>query len=643
VDDGDENAPTFNITANDGEADSNTIAGTVNFTNVNDAPVLTEVELTVSEGGTAVLAAADFGITDPDDTSFTYTVSGVTGGVFQVNGVNATSFTSANLLDGLVTFVDDGDENAPTFNITANDGEADSNTIAGTVNFTNVNDAPTAVADVGSAGENETKSFDVLANDTDPDAGDTKALVSIGTVTVTSANGAVSGINAAGAFSIVGGQIQFSPGALFDALGAGQTATVTINYTMEDGQNAASSSTLTLTVNGANDAPITVNDTVITNVGTGTAFIIPERALLANDTDAEGSALDVNSVTANSTGTAVHTAGTGTAGFVTFNDSAPLGGSFTYTATDNVTAGASATVSVNQLSGSTLTGSSANEIFVGNASNATVYQLSMTSGGFGKDAIRDMGGNNDRIEILTDASTVLSTLNFERLGNDLVIKVNDSQATVYDQYISANQVEEITFSSGATVYGYALGGTYALTTSTSGSNGNSDDVVIGTTSTDTLTGGNPPNLGGDDLLFGNGDNDALSGGTGNDLLVGGAGSDTLNGGEGNDVLVGGSGADSFVFAEAGAVNVDDIIDYSYTDGDKLNLSALLDATFGPSSVESDFVRVQQSGSDITVQVDVNGTVGGANWVDVATLVNYGTAGVDQVKVTFEGVDRTLTV
>ncbi|MFO1148321.1 MAG: cadherin-like domain-containing protein [Alsobacter sp.] len=66
-----------------------------------------------------VLAAADIGITDPDSTAFTYTVSGVTHGSFEtLVGATwgaATSFTSAQLAAGGVRFVHDGSEIAPTF------------------------------------------------------------------------------------------------------------------------------------------------------------------------------------------------------------------------------------------------------------------------------------------------------------------------------------------------------------------------------------------------------------------------------------------------------------------------------------------------------------------------------------------------
>ncbi|MCM8881758.1 MAG: tandem-95 repeat protein [Candidatus Thiodiazotropha sp.] len=126
------------------EQDSDTFTITVNP--VNDAPVLDSASLTLSEGQTVTLSGANFGITDPDDSSFTYTLSGVTGGYFQLSanpGVSITAFSSAQLTASDVQFVDDGNEVAPTFSVTVNDGDADSNTLAAAVTYTATNEAPT--------------------------------------------------------------------------------------------------------------------------------------------------------------------------------------------------------------------------------------------------------------------------------------------------------------------------------------------------------------------------------------------------------------------------------------------------------------------------------------------------------------------
>jgi len=105
---------------------------------VNDTPVVTSASLTVNEGQTVTLAPANFGITDPDDSSFTYALSAITGGYFQLSsaaGTPITTFTSADLSGNLVQFVDDGNEVAPSFSVKVNDGTVDSNTLAATITY----------------------------------------------------------------------------------------------------------------------------------------------------------------------------------------------------------------------------------------------------------------------------------------------------------------------------------------------------------------------------------------------------------------------------------------------------------------------------------------------------------------------------
>ncbi|MNJ22235.1 Bifunctional hemolysin/adenylate cyclase precursor [compost metagenome] len=95
---------------------------------------------------------------------------------------------------------------------------------------------------------------------------------------------------------------------------------------------------------------------------------------------------------------------------------------------------------------------------------------------------------------------------------------------------------------------------------------------------------------GDDILFGQGGNDELSGDAGNDTLYGGTGNDILSGGLGNDILIGGlgndvlkgdAGADTFTWLKgdtvAGSVAKDYVVDFSKSEGDKLDLSDLLDS------------------------------------------------------------------
>ncbi|MFB0776803.1 Ig-like domain-containing protein [Aeromonas salmonicida] len=111
-----------------------------------------------------------------------------------------------------------------------------------------------------------------------------------------------------------------------------------------------------------------------------------------------------------------------------------------------------------------------------------------------------------------------------------------------------------------------------------------DDFLFGGAGNDILFGGS-----GNDMLYGESGNDTLYGGSGNDTLYGGAGNDTLSGGLGNDILVGGlgndilkgdAGADTFTWLQGdttgGTIAKDYVVDFSRAEGDKLDLSDLLD-------------------------------------------------------------------
>jgi VCBS repeat-containing protein len=124
------------------------------------------------------------------------------------------------------------------------------------INVAGVNDPPTAVADTGTASEDTALSVlapGVLANDIDPDlVGDTKLVSAVNGVSgnvgtqITLASGALLTVNANGSYT-------YNPNGQFEALGAGQTATDTFTYTMQDTAGSPSSATVTITINGVND------------------------------------------------------------------------------------------------------------------------------------------------------------------------------------------------------------------------------------------------------------------------------------------------------------------------------------------------------------------------------------------------------
>ena len=224
---------------------------------LNGPPVLDSASLTLSEGQTAALSAANFGITDPDSTDFTYTVSGVTGGIFQLStaaGVSITSFSSADLAAGLVQFVDDGNEVAPSFSVTVNDGASDSNTLAATINYTPANDPPVLTGDLAATvAEGGTITITTTnLNFTDPDD-----VASGVTLTVnTQVNGTVL-VSGSPATTFTGTQLAANQ-VSFQHDGT-QTTAASFAVSVEDGNEDGSApvaQTFNLTVTPANDPPV---------------------------------------------------------------------------------------------------------------------------------------------------------------------------------------------------------------------------------------------------------------------------------------------------------------------------------------------------------------------------------------------------
>ncbi|MFQ2716982.1 type I secretion C-terminal target domain-containing protein, partial [Aeromonas caviae] len=138
-----------------------------------------------------------------------------------------------------------------------------------------------------------------------------------------------------------------------------------------------------------------------------------------------------------------------------------------------------------------------------------------------------------------------------------------------------------------------------------------DDFLYGGAGNDTLFGGSGNDTlygeSGNDRLYGGSGNDTLYGGTGNDILSGGLGNDILIGGAGNDILMGDAGADTFTWlkgdTEAGKVAKDYIVDFSKSEGDKLDLSDLLDSdgSKSESSLKS-LLSVFQDSEGVHLQV-----------------------------------------
>jgi VCBS repeat-containing protein len=117
----------------------------------------------------------------------------------------------------------------------------------------------------------------LLANDTDAD-GDTLSITS---VAATSANGAAVSYNSGT------GQITYDStnASAIQALAAGQTLTDSFTYAITDGHSHSSTATVSLVINGMNDAPTLAHAIADQSGTTGTAFTLQFAANTFNDVD----------------------------------------------------------------------------------------------------------------------------------------------------------------------------------------------------------------------------------------------------------------------------------------------------------------------------------------------------------------------
>jgi len=240
----------------------------------NNAPIAFNDSASTDEdvgtySGTSVLAN-DF---DWEGDSLTATAGSFNGvyGTLTMNADGTYTYTPYASTQSLAL----GQTVADSFTYTVSDGSlSDTGTL--TITVAGRNDAPVANPDVAATGENSSVSVNVLANDTDVDNG------AVLTVTAASAPAGQ------GSASVVANQVVFNPGTDFDYLDTGESAVVVISYTITDEHGATSSSTVTITVNGANDAPVANDDTAATTEDTSVSGNV-----LANDTDVDGETLTV--------------------------------------------------------------------------------------------------------------------------------------------------------------------------------------------------------------------------------------------------------------------------------------------------------------------------------------------------------------
>ncbi|MDF1862288.1 MAG: Ig-like domain-containing protein, partial [Verrucomicrobiales bacterium] len=196
------------------------------------------------------------------------TIELASGSTVQVNADGTVDFQPGENFDALT----DGETGTETFIYSIRDKGGNIATSQVTVTVTGVNDPPEALPDEFELTEDAPITVNVLNNDSDPDTGDT--------LTVT-------GVSAPPSGQVVtngDNTLTFDPDGDFESLAEGESATVTVTYTISDDSGLTATSTATFVIHGENDPPDAVDDDRTTDQNTPLMI-----DAVANDTDPDAS------------------------------------------------------------------------------------------------------------------------------------------------------------------------------------------------------------------------------------------------------------------------------------------------------------------------------------------------------------------
>lgn len=491
--------------------------------------ITTPDALTATEDTPARYVAADLAANDRDAGNEPLTVTGVaavSGGAVVLNPDGTIDFTPDANFSGRATF---------SYTVTDVSGFTGTGRVA--VDVAPVNDPPVARDDTVGIGQTggSIAAAALLGNDINIDPGDVLTIIAVSATT-----------GAGFALGLANGVVTYDPGTTYRSLGAGQTATDSFSYTISDTSGLTASATVSLVINGANDAPVSTllsGNIVSENAAAGTVV----GTLTGSDPDT-GDTLSW-SLTNNAGGRFIVDATTGVLrvanGAVLDFETAPVqqivvratdaGGLFvetgytialtdlpepkSYTGDNGAnffTAGTNDLWTINGLGG--------NDALSGNASSDTIF------GGAGNDAINGGGG----ADLLVGG-----------IGND--------------SYVIDNVGDRITENAGEGTDSVTASASYTMDANVENLMllGNADLTATGNDMTNTING----NLG-NNVIDGGLGKDFLLGGEGNDTLIGGIGNDSLQGGDGNDVLIGGAGIDELIGGAGGDVFSFDVLGVS---------------------------------------------------------------------------------
>ncbi len=375
--------------------------------------------------------------------------------------------------------------------------------------------------------------------------------------------------------------------------------TDTIPFVLIDNDGDTAGNNLQIVVSTQDHKPIVRDDHVITNapsVSGPDAIVIPDWALLFNDSDPEGQTIAITAVSGATDGSVAHAGSLVT--FTEESNNATDGGTFNYTGSANgLTNDGTVTVDRAQSGESTLDGTGLGDVLIGRDGNGSTI-----NGNEGNDVL--IGGNQGDIlnggtgNDLMAGGAGSDTYIVDSIGDQIIENANEGtdtvQASITFSLAAIANVENLTLTGSANING----------------TGNSlDNIIVGN--------------------------------TGNNSLDGGAGNDTITGAAGKDIMTGGAGSNTFVFTATGdsantSANADVITDFVHGK-DFIDLTAI-DAntsnggnqafTFNGATPTAHGVWITEAGGNTLISMDTNGSSGSAEMMIVLTGINKGLTAAD---------------
>jgi VCBS repeat-containing protein len=179
-------------------------------------------------------------------------------GVATTTTAGVLTFTQLTGFDSMA----EGEVETFSLDYVINDGNGETAGATATVVINGVNDGPDAVDDMYTVSESSITVLDILTNDSDPE----NDPLTVTSITRTSPDEGLLVLNA-------DGTVTFDTNGAFDALEDGQTATVTFEYAITDGQ-FTDTAVATITVEGEGVCPIEVTSVTGTGVTPDGAFTV---------------------------------------------------------------------------------------------------------------------------------------------------------------------------------------------------------------------------------------------------------------------------------------------------------------------------------------------------------------------------------